>query len=109
GQDGARRGARAVVHGRAGRPPRRRAARRRRRRRRLRGHRPPPARMTSVALADDQELVRSGFRLILALAGFDVLGEAADGRAAVELARETRPDVVLMDIRMPVMDGIEAT
>jgi DNA-binding NarL/FixJ family response regulator len=65
--------------------------------------------MTSVILADDQELVRSGFRLILELAGFDVLGEAADGRAAVELAREARPDVVLMDIRMPVMDGIEAT
>jgi DNA-binding NarL/FixJ family response regulator len=65
--------------------------------------------MTSVALADDQELVRSGFRLILELAGMDVAGEAADGREAVELARETKPDVVLMDIRMPVMDGIEAT
>jgi len=65
--------------------------------------------MTSVILADDQELVRSGFRLILELAGFDVHGEAADGRAALELARETRPDVVLMDIRMPEMDGIEAT
>jgi DNA-binding NarL/FixJ family response regulator len=65
--------------------------------------------VTSVILADDQELVRSGFRLILELAGFDVLGEAGDGRAAVEIARATRPDVVLMDIRMPEMDGIEAT
>ncbi|HEX5617116.1 MAG TPA: response regulator transcription factor [Solirubrobacteraceae bacterium] len=65
--------------------------------------------MTSVVLADDQELVRSGFRLILELAGLEVRGEAGDGRAAVELARATQPDVVLMDIRMPVMDGIEAT
>jgi DNA-binding NarL/FixJ family response regulator len=65
--------------------------------------------VTSVALADDQELVRSGFRLILELAGFEIRGEAGDGRAAVELARATTPDVVLMDIRMPVMDGIEAT
>jgi DNA-binding NarL/FixJ family response regulator len=65
--------------------------------------------MTSVLLADDQELVRSGFRLILELAGFEVAGEAADGREAVELARTTQPDVVLMDVRMPGMDGIEAT
>ena len=65
--------------------------------------------MTSVVLADDQELVRSGFRLILELAGMEVAGEAGDGRAALELARATHPDVVLMDIRMPVMDGIEAT
>jgi DNA-binding NarL/FixJ family response regulator len=65
--------------------------------------------MTSVVLADDQELVRSGFRLILELADFEIRGEAADGRAALELARETHPDVVLMDIRMPGMDGIEAT
>ena len=65
--------------------------------------------MTSVVLADDQELVRSGFRLILELAGLEVLGEAGDGRAAVELARASTPDVVLMDIRMPLMDGIEAT
>jgi len=63
----------------------------------------------SVVLADDQELVRSGFRLILELAGLEVRGEAGDGRAAVDLARATQPDVVLMDIRMPVMDGIEAT
>src|SRR4051794_37865339 len=65
--------------------------------------------MTSVLLADDQELVRTGFRLILEFAGMEIAGEAADGRDAVELARETRPDVALMDIRMPRMDGIEAT
>jgi DNA-binding NarL/FixJ family response regulator len=63
----------------------------------------------TVLLADDQELVRTGFRLILELAGLTVCGEAADGAAAVELARRHRPDVVLMDVRMPGMDGIEAT
>jgi DNA-binding NarL/FixJ family response regulator len=62
-----------------------------------------------VLLADDQELVRSGFRLILELAdGIDVVGEAADGREAVQLAKELQPDVVLMDVRMPELDGIEA-
>jgi DNA-binding NarL/FixJ family response regulator len=65
--------------------------------------------MTTVVLADDQELVRSGFRLILELAGIEVLGEAGDGGEAVELARSLQPDVVLMDVRMPGMDGIEAT
>jgi DNA-binding NarL/FixJ family response regulator len=65
--------------------------------------------VTSVLLADDQELVRSGFRLILELAGFEISGEASDGREALELARTTQPDVVLMDVRMPGMDGIEAT
>jgi DNA-binding NarL/FixJ family response regulator len=65
--------------------------------------------MTSVVLADDQELVRSGFRVILELAGMDIAGEAGDGREAVELARSQQPDVVLMDVRMPGMDGIEAT
>jgi DNA-binding NarL/FixJ family response regulator len=65
--------------------------------------------VTSVVVADDQELVRSGLRLVLEARGFDVLGEAADGREAVELARRLRPDVVLMDIRMPVLDGIAAT
>jgi DNA-binding NarL/FixJ family response regulator len=63
-----------------------------------------------VLLADDQELVRSGFRLILDLAeGIEVAGEAADGREAVSLAKELQPDVVLMDVRMPELDGIEAT
>jgi DNA-binding NarL/FixJ family response regulator len=62
-----------------------------------------------VALADDQDLVRSGLRLILDARGFDVVGEAPDGRQAVDLVARERPDVMLMDIRMPVMDGIEAT
>jgi DNA-binding NarL/FixJ family response regulator len=62
-----------------------------------------------VLVADDQELVRAGFRLILEAAGFDVVGEAPDGAVAVELAARYRPDVVLMDIRMPVLDGIAAT
>ena len=66
--------------------------------------------MIRVLLADDQALVRGGFRLILdAEPDLDVVAEAADGVAAVELALETRPDLVLMDIRMPVLDGIEAT
>jgi DNA-binding NarL/FixJ family response regulator len=65
--------------------------------------------VTTVLLADDQELVRTGFRLILELAGLTIAGEARDGQEAVELARQTHPDVVLMDVRMPRMDGIEAT
>jgi DNA-binding NarL/FixJ family response regulator len=63
-----------------------------------------------VLLADDQALVRAGFRALLdAQADIEVVGEAADGAAAVELARRERPDVVLMDVRMPRMDGLEAT
>ncbi|HSJ20574.1 MAG TPA: response regulator transcription factor [Nocardioidaceae bacterium] len=62
-----------------------------------------------VLLVDDQELVRAGFRLILERAGFDVVGEASDGLEAVALADDLCPSVVLMDIRMPRMDGIEAT
>lgn len=64
---------------------------------------------TRVLLVDDQELVRVGFRLILERAGLEVVGEAGDGAAGVAAAAELDPDVVLMDIRMPVMDGIEAT
>jgi len=63
-----------------------------------------------VIVADDQEIVRTGLRMILdAQPGIDVIGEAADGRSAVELARRLRPDVCLFDIRMPGLDGIEAT
>ena len=64
----------------------------------------------SVLIADDQALVRAGFRMILdAEADIVVVGEAQNGDEAVGQVRRTRPDVVLMDIRMPVMDGIEAT
>ena len=63
-----------------------------------------------VLLVDDQQLVRTGFRMILAdEPGIEVVGEAADGRQAVEAAGRLRPDVVVMDIRMPNMDGVEAT
>ncbi|HZT92563.1 MAG TPA: response regulator transcription factor [Gaiellaceae bacterium] len=66
--------------------------------------------MTSVLLADDQALVRGGFKLILeAQPDLEVVGEAADGRDAIEQARALRPDVVLMDVRMPVLDGVAAT
>jgi DNA-binding NarL/FixJ family response regulator len=66
--------------------------------------------MIRVLIADDQALVRGGFRLILqAQPDMEVVGEAEDGRLALQLARELRPDVVLMDIRMPELDGIEAT
>ena len=64
--------------------------------------------MTRVLIADDQALVRAGFRLILTARGVEVVGEAADGAEAVAAARTLRPDVVLMDIRMPVLDGLEA-
>ncbi|MFB7448394.1 MULTISPECIES: response regulator [unclassified Streptomyces] len=62
-----------------------------------------------VVIVDDQALVRTGFRMILAADGIDVVAEAADGDAAVAAVRRTRPDVVLMDIRMPGTDGLEAT
>jgi DNA-binding NarL/FixJ family response regulator len=64
----------------------------------------------SVLVVDDQTLVRAGFvRLLESEPGIEVAGEAADGLAALEVARRTRPDVVLMDIRMPRLDGLQAT
>ena len=65
--------------------------------------------MTRVVLADDQELIRTGLRALLETRGVEVAGEAQHGRAAIEAARSCRPDVLVMDIRMPVMDGIAAT
>ncbi len=66
--------------------------------------------MINVLIADDQELIRLGFRMALdAQDDIDVIAEAADGAQAVEEARRTRPDVVLMDVRMPHLDGIAAT
>ena len=66
--------------------------------------------MIRVLLVDDQALVRAGFRALLdATDGLEVVGEAADGAQAVDLCRALRPDVVLMDIRMPVEDGLSAT
>ncbi|MFE2582136.1 response regulator [Streptomyces sp. NPDC059378] len=62
-----------------------------------------------AVIADDQALVRTGFGMILAADGIEVVADAADGTEAVDAVRRTRPDVVLMDIRMPRMDGIEAT
>ncbi|WP_217237324.1 response regulator transcription factor [Streptomyces sp. AC555_RSS877] len=69
-------------------------------------NRPPALR---AVIADDQALVRTGFGMILAADGIEVTAEAADGAEAVAAVRRTRPDVVLMDVRMPRMDGIEAT
>lgn len=65
--------------------------------------------MTRVVVVDDQPLIRASLRALLERSGADVVGEAGDGAAAVSLVRRTQPDVVLMDIRMPVLDGIEAT
>ena len=66
--------------------------------------------MIRILLADDQALVRAGFRMILdAEPEMEVVAEASDGREAIDQARSTRPDVVLMDIRMPELDGLEAT
>lgn len=62
-----------------------------------------------VVVADDQAMVRSGLRLILETNGIDVVGEAGDGMTAIAVARQVRPDVCLVDIRMPQLDGLEVT
>jgi len=63
---------------------------------------------TRVIIADDESLIRMDLREMLTNLGYLVVGEAGDGRSAVNLARELRPDIVVMDIKMPDMDGIEA-
>jgi DNA-binding NarL/FixJ family response regulator len=66
--------------------------------------------MIRVLIADDQALVRAGFRVLIdSAADLEVVGEAGDGREAVELAHARHADVVLMDVRMPVLDGLAAT
>ncbi|MFW5472925.1 response regulator [Knoellia sp. CPCC 206450] len=71
---------------------------------------PTPEAPTRVLIVDDQHLVRSGFTMMLSVEDdIDVVGDVANGELAVAAARELRPDVILMDVQMPVMDGIEAT
>ena len=62
-----------------------------------------------ILIVDDQASVREGLRTVLELEGLEIVGEAAEGREAVQLVEKLRPDVVLMDARMPVLDGLEAT
>lgn len=67
-------------------------------------------RVIRVVLVDDQELMRVGFRMVLgAQEDMEIVGEAGNGQVAIELAEQLRPDVVLMDVRMPILDGVEAT
>src|SRR5262249_48052465 len=71
---------------------------------------PPAVDVIRVVLVDDQELVRTGFRLVLGgQPDIEGVGEAGDGADAIEVVAQTRPDVVVMDVRMPRMDGVEAT
>ena len=113
GLDGARHRQRPARDQGAGRRGRRRGRGRPAGRRRIRRPRPPAVRgrtVIRVLIADDQSLVRTGFRLILSgEPGIEVVGEARDGAEAAALAAELAPDVVLMDVRMPEVDGIEAT
>ncbi len=70
----------------------------------------PPVKPVRICLVDDQRLIREGLRLLLELeSGLEVVAEAGDGASALDVVAEARPDVVLMDIRMPGMDGVEAT
>ena len=107
---GRARGQRHDRHARARRGARRQLQRGQRARRRLPGPGPAAGAMTRVVLVDDQALVRGGLRALLdAEPDLEVVGEAADGEAAVTAVTATKPDVVLMDIRMPKVDGLEAT
>lgn len=67
-----------------------------------------PARRTRIIIADDESIIRMDLREMLTHLGYDVVGEAADGRTAMELAKKLQPDLVVLDIKMPDMDGIEA-
>ncbi|MBO3744494.1 response regulator transcription factor [Streptosporangiaceae bacterium NEAU-GS5] len=114
GRRGERGRARADRHAGKDRDVRRIGAGRAACRRRLPGGRPasrgPGDVSIRVLLVDDQELMRTGFRMVLgAQQDIDIVGEAADGAAALEVVKQVNPDVVLMDVRMPRMDGVEAT
>src|SRR5437764_10908402 len=73
------------------------------------GEPPLASRPVRLLLADDHRMLRDGLRRSMAESGFDVVGEAANGEEAVRLAQQLEPDVVLMDVTMPILDGIEAT